>query len=311
MPFNSEVQHPVSKCDETFFVAPSSNVVNETITISTNVDTDGKHSINNATYGSIMTEDASDEEVMEMLPPPTKLTNTLSKATSTNATFIKPKNELFCPFMQSPIKKKIEAFEQVVSDSAQRQTRTRTAAKASASKLEPSSIPRQIKASTPNIDAKVYRSNTPNIEAKCYRSNTPMQQDEKAISSGLHGKKYISNSTSKLAHIQKSLQIQPKSASASIMQAKCISVNSLLSRENSVEDLRHGLPLQTLEEKRRKREEKQRLAQQLREAKEKERREQTTKLIREREEKVKKMLLVIGADRYLIFPEIYLFYFSI
>jgi len=280
------MQKQPSKCDETFFVTSnlSSNACNAMSSTNSNEGSDKKQDITDATYSSILTKNTSkNKQIVEMAPPPSNLTK--SKVPSFNATFIKSKNEIFNPFMQSPVKKKIEAFEQAAVDSMQCEIRIKTKAKTAVVNQESISIPEQVK------QTEIMT----NVEVK-------KKQDEKAITGCLLGTNLISKSSSKLAHIQKSLQIHQQKSSSSLALANSNSITSLHTRENCVEDLKHALPLQTLEEKRRKREEKQRLALQLREAKDKEHREQTEKIIREREERVKKKQLVFVFKNKNCFP---------
>lgn len=168
---------------------------------------------------------------------------------------------LHSPCVQSPLKKKVEAFERHAIDAHQTHTpgnqprTTRTAAKGTLlgdgltgnrSMLKPPTTPkvadlyRHIKPFTPT-----------NLHPPSQPSGYYSSQESLRVGSTASSSVGSTNSTSKLAHLNR-----PASASK---------VSSI---RDSAEDIRKGL-LEQADEKKRKREEKLKQVQQLREAREK------------------------------------------
>ncbi|XP_011196442.2 uncharacterized protein LOC105221297 [Zeugodacus cucurbitae] len=170
-------------------------------------------------------------------------------------------NELFNPLVQSPVKKKVEAFEnaaiaahttEVTSSGRPKRTKENTA---------PSSI------NTPTF-GKI--ASAPSLG----RFLTPTQSSN--LTSSLAKIKKVPNSASKV-------MTHPKGI-ASVKATTSTSASKTLSRENSAEDFRKGLH-HLAEERKKQREQKHLIAAQQREAKERERAERAAKLVKEREEK--------------------------
>lgn len=223
----------ITNSNETFCVPAA---VNQTVVIKSQK----KDSVS-----SLISEDLSDEE-----PSPEIIKKTKKKN----------KNEVFNPFEQSPVKKKVEAYEKHVfnieSPVPQRVTRTKTKAK-----VEKENI---------SVDSDL---------TKIPKYGTPTQQPYVAPAFlSLNNKKIVS-SASKLAHISKSTTKMPTSGRTTPSH----------SRDASVEDTRRGLQL-LAEEKKKKREEKQKQAQLQRDLKEKEKREQTERLAKEKDDKCKRLM---------------------
>lgn len=224
--------------NETFCV-PAEVVGNETIVLKSQK----KNSVS-----SLISEDLSDEEFIEPSP------EIIKKPKKKN------KNEVFNPFEQSPVKKKVEAFEKHVFNSEspvpQRVTRTKTKAKAEKENI--------------SVDGE---------STKIPKFGTPTQQPYVAPAFLSQNNKKIVSSASKLAHMSKSTTKLPTSGKTTPSH----------SRDASVEDTRRGLQL-LAEEKKKKREEKQKHAQVQRDLKEKEKREQTERLAKEKDDKCKKLM---------------------
>lgn len=224
--------------NETFCVPAEVN--NETVVV---LKAEKKNSVS-----SLISEDLSDEEFIEPSP------EIIKKAKKKN------KNEVFNPFEQSPVKKKVEAFEKHVFNSEspvpQRVTRTKTKAKAEKENI--------------SVDGEL---------TKIPKYGTPTQQPYVAPAFLSQNNKKVISSASKLAHISKSTTKLPTSGK----------VTPSHSRDASVEDTRRGLQL-LAEEKKKKREEKQKHAQLQRDLKEKEKREQTERLAKEKDDKCKKLM---------------------
>lgn len=226
-----------SQSNETFCVPAA--VGNETVVLKSQK----KDSIS-----SLISEDLSDEEFVEPSPEIVKKPKK------------KNKNEVFNPFEQSPVKKKVEAFEKHVfnaeSPVPQRVTRTKTKAKAEKENIA-------VEAETTKIP----------------KYGTPTHQSYVAPAFLSQNNKKVISSASKLAHISKSITKPPTSGRTTPSH----------SRDASVEDARRGLQI-LAEEKKKKREEKQKQAQLQRDLKEKEKREQTEKLAKEKEDKCKRLM---------------------
>lgn len=170
------------------------------------------------------------------------------------------------PCIQSPVKKKVEAFEKAALESPlptrQARPKTRQNVKKPSSSKENSELPVPKGAKgTPSIGTKPVVG----------RFLTPTQS---------------SNITPIIGQIKKA----PSSTSKIMAFPKTnTSTTKTLSRENSVEDLNRGYAkiLQTAEEKKKKREQKQQQAALIREMKEKERQERLEKHRKKEEEKNK------------------------
>ncbi|XP_054739422.1 mucin-2 [Anastrepha obliqua] len=170
-------------------------------------------------------------------------------------------NELFNPLVQSPVKKKVEAFENAAIAAHNTEVTSTGRPKRTKENTAPSSL------TTPTIGK---LASAPALG----RFLTPTQSSN--LTGTLTKVKKVPNSASKaMAH--------PK-AMASVKGAGSATASKPLSRENSAEDFRKGLH-NLAEERKKQREQKHLIAAQQREAKERERAERAAKLAKEREEK--------------------------
>lgn len=187
----------------------------------------------------------------------------------------------FSPLVQSPVKKKVEAFENA-------------ALAAHTTHVTSSGRPKRTKENTAPVNTIrvknsrlfLYRHlyfqssiNTPTLgkiasAPTLGRFLTPTQSSNLTVS--LAKVKKVPNSASKIMSHPKGIASVKASASAT--------TSKTLSRENSVDDFRKGLH-NLAEERKKQREQKHLLAAQQREAKERERAERAAKLVKEREEK--------------------------
>ncbi|XP_037953686.1 MAP7 domain-containing protein 1-like, partial [Teleopsis dalmanni] len=172
-------------------------------------------------------------------------------------------NELFNPLVQSPVKKKVEAFEHALQAATIEQSKTGT--------LRPKRLKETSTThTTPVIGGKIY---APAIG----KFLTPTQSS--TVTPNIGQMRKLPNSTSKTIGFPKTNLKPTTSASA-----------KALSRDNTSDDLRKGLSQQA-EERKKLREQKHVLAAQQREMREKERTERMAKQAKEREEKrIKKQL---------------------
>ncbi|XP_053964830.1 mucin-5AC [Anastrepha ludens] len=170
-------------------------------------------------------------------------------------------NELFNPLVQSPVKKKVEAFENAAIAAHSTEVTSTGRPKRTKENTAPSSL------TTPTIGK---LASAPALG----RFLTPTQSSN--LTGTLTKVKKVPNSASKaMAH--------PK-AMTSVKGAGSATSSKPLSRENSAEDFRKGLH-NLAEERKKQREQKHLIAAQQREAKERERAERAAKLVKEREEK--------------------------
>ncbi|TDG47688.1 hypothetical protein AWZ03_005832 [Drosophila navojoa] len=165
-------------------------------------------------------------------------------------------HELFNPLMQSPVKMRVEAFE----NAAQAQSNLRS---------------KRIK------DAGVTGSSTTPVIGKLQaptlgRFLTPTQSSTAILTNSAQPKKAPMSACKATTLLKTATGTNLKSANSGS--------NKTLTRENSGEDFRKGLH-QLAEERKKQREQKHLQAAQLREAKERERAERMAKLAKEREEK--------------------------
>ncbi|XP_055858689.1 calponin homology domain-containing protein DDB_G0272472-like [Episyrphus balteatus] len=263
------------------------NNPNATVTITNDPNKNPLANVGDATFDvrtppqndSIMTEDDSFEKP---LMPPTKIQPPPPPPQSAKVLKAKSKgNELFNPCVQSPVKKKVEAFE----NHAQKAT-TDVSLKTRARKAKENSEPE-----LPSIRDLKSMTNTTPVIGKPHapllgRFLTPTQQSN--VTPNASNAKKLPNSASKAMPFPLS-----KQTSASNLKSTSSTSSQSLSRENSEDDLKKGFnKLQKLaDERKKKRELKHQQAAQLREAKEKERAERLKKLVKEREEKNRKKAL--------------------
>ncbi|XP_036330901.1 MAP7 domain-containing protein 1 isoform X1 [Rhagoletis pomonella] len=210
---------------------------------------------------SLLTEDES----FEPEKPKSKLA-TLPKpgpASTKSKMFKMPTrtNELFNPLVQSPVKKKVEAFENAAIAAHNTEVTSTGRPKRTKENAAPSNLVTPIIgkiASAPALG----------------RFLTPTQSSN--LTGSLLKVKKVPSSASKA-------QAHPK-AIASVKAVSGTTASRALSRENSAEDFRKGLH-NLAEERKKQREQKHLIAAQQREAKERERAERAAKLVKEREEK--------------------------
>ncbi|XP_055378248.1 inner centromere protein A [Condylostylus longicornis] len=188
------------------------------------------------------------------------------------------KNQLFNPFIQSPLKTKVEAFEKAAADAgkdASNRLKANNKGKQKEQNDENSEIKNKVvstlKGSSKNV--------TPTASRGFGRILTPSQSSSTITPTIGNIIKKAPNSESKAIGLVKSLSTMSKTS---------FGQQSTRSRENSVEDLKRGyLKLQEISERKKQRDEKQQQALILRQQKEKEREERIKRLIEEREEKKK------------------------
>ncbi|XP_075166085.1 inner centromere protein [Haematobia irritans] len=215
---------------------------------------------------SLITEDESIEP-----PVPTKtkvsssakatvpLTKNVSKVTKANYKLPNRTNELFNPLAQSPVKQRVEAFENAAAAASEQ---TKRPLRNKKENVTPS-------ATTTPVIGKLA---TPALG----RFLTPTQSSNLTSSSSTVAKK-APTSASKAMTLT-------KSASSTLHRSNSTVSSKTLQRENSADDFRKGLH-NLAEERKKQREQKHLLAAQQREAKERERAERMAKLAKEREEK--------------------------
>ncbi|EDW01597.1 inner centromere protein [Drosophila grimshawi] len=206
-----------------------------------------------ARSNSIMTEDESLHSVTKapVMPPPTPLKGHKMPVRT---------HELFNPLMQSPVKLRVEAFENAAN--AHSSTRPKRVVGNSGS----STTPVIGKLPVPTLG----------------RFHTPTQSSNAAPVNSAQPKK-PPMSANKATSLM-------KTATGTNLKSTNSTSSKTLSREHSGEDFRKGLH-QLAEERKKQREQKHLQAAQLREAKERERAERIAKLNKEREEKrIKKQL---------------------
>ncbi|XP_073813059.1 inner centromere protein [Musca autumnalis] len=218
---------------------------------------------------SLLTEDDSVEPPAPEPEPVPVAKSKSSAATKTSKTSASSKaasykmpsrtNELFNPLAQSPVKMRVEAFEN-----------------AAAAASEQSKRPQRIKKEnvTPNAATTPVIGKLP--APALGRFLTPTQSSNVATTGSAVAKK-VPTSASKALQKSTSGMLQRSASSAS-------SNTKTLQRENSGDDFRKGLH-NLAEERKKQREQKHLLAAQQREAKERERAERMAKLAKEREEK--------------------------
>lgn len=264
----------IAESDMTFNVLPGKSDDNKNITV--------------VVRDSLMTDDDSDMEVPIKYIP--RLKTHLNK------------KELFNPCVQSPVKKKVEAFEKeafnnINSPIPQRQTRTKTRAKQAKENCQPDIQENTEQNLMEIVKPKLIKEKliTPLIGRQIGRLLTPSQPSYTTPGIGGIIKKQPS-STSKVIGIQKTLQ-------SAVTKTSLIPTNRTpsQSRENSVEDLkRYGLKLQEqIEERKKKRELKQQQVQQVRERKEKERADNLKRIMEERDEKARRKATEADQKRQL------------
>ncbi|KAI8119164.1 hypothetical protein FF38_02401 [Lucilia cuprina] len=240
-------------------------------------DAIGQRSFETAKDSSIPNDDDSllteeDEQEKPILPPKPKVSTASAKSkskgaakTSTSAKAAGYKmptrtNELFNPLAQSPVKMRVEAFENAAAAATEQSKRPLRTKKEN---VTPTS------ATTPVIGK---------LPAPALgRFLTPTQSSNIATVNSAIAKKGPTSASKALP--------MPKSASASSLQrSNSTASTKTLQRENSADDFRKGLH-NLAEERKKQREQKHLLAAQQREAKERERAERMAKLAKEREEK--------------------------
>ncbi|XP_061387772.1 inner centromere protein-like [Musca vetustissima] len=214
---------------------------------------------------SLLTEDESVEKEPEPAPVPVAKAKPSTKASKTSASaksaaYKMPTrtNELFNPLAQSPVKMRVEAFEN-----------------AAAAASEQSKRPQRIKKEnvTPNGATTPVIGKLP--APALGRFLTPTQSSNVTTTGSAVAKK-VPTSASKALQKSTSGMLQRSASTASNTKT--------LQRENSGDDFRKGLH-NLAEERKKQREQKHLLAAQQREAKERERAERMAKLAKEREEK--------------------------
>ncbi|XP_053688381.1 inner centromere protein [Sabethes cyaneus] len=219
---------------------------------------------------SIMTEDNSHLEDPSPEPEPKpKSKPSVPKKPPTVAKPNQKKNHALFS-MQSPIKTRIEAFEKAAICSPMH---TRTG-----------------KVTTPlqTVRLPTKTSTTP-LASQRFPSSAkvgPIQTTPTAQSTLSQLGKGMSSSASKLAHLQK----KPTLASATLTKSHSLSREPSVERLGTLSGASSSSSLALLDEKKKMREEKQRLAHQQREQLEKEKREHAERLMREKDEKMRKLV---------------------
>ncbi|XP_067629944.1 inner centromere protein isoform X2 [Eurosta solidaginis] len=218
-----------------------------------------------AQQDSLITEDESFEKEkpngkLATLPKPGPAS---SKLASTKAFKMPTRtNELFNPLVQSPVKKKVEAFENAAIAAHNIELTNTGRPKRTKENTAPSSL------TTPTIGK---LASAPALG----RFLTPTQSSNLTGSATREKKKVTSSASKALPYPKLMAGVKTSSSSTS---------TKTLSRENSAEDFRKGLH-SLAEERKKQREQKHLIAAQQREARERERAERAAKLVKEREEK--------------------------
>ncbi|KAM7341859.1 inner centromere protein isoform 1-T2 [Cochliomyia hominivorax] len=170
-------------------------------------------------------------------------------------------NELFNPLVQSPVKMRVEAFENAAAAATDQSKRPLRIKKENVTPTSSSTTPVIGKLPAPALG----------------RFLTPTQSSNIGMSNSAIAKKGTTSASKALP--------MPKSSNASSLQrSNSTTSTKTLQRENSGDDFRKGLHV-LAEERKKQREQKHLLAAQQREAKERERAERMAKLAKEREEK--------------------------
>ncbi|XP_005186820.2 inner centromere protein isoform X2 [Musca domestica] len=216
---------------------------------------------------SLLTEDESIEKEPPA-PAPVPVAKSKSSASaktsktsaSAKATYKMPTrtNELFNPLAQSPVKMRVEAFENAAAAASEQSKRPQRGKKENV---------------TPNGSTTPVIGKLP--APALGRFLTPTQSSNVATTGSAVAKK-VPTSASKTMQKSASGMLQRSASTASSTKT--------LQRENSADDFRKGLH-NLAEERKKQREQKHLLAAQQREAKERERAERMAKLAKEREEK--------------------------
>lgn len=255
----------------TFNIAKNGSVNNETFQIQSPQDTNGTYTVPSVptpnTHDSIMTEDRSDDESVVPIQP-------IKAAASVKQILSEPimhkngkqipnskKYEIFNPNIPSPIKAKVQAYEKFTAASSSNAFMSPTMLRAPLSRhiTTPGSSKLTTPLSMPKIP--VFKSSSSHTTPLLQASSAPLASKPASVS--------------KLAHVQKKVGSKQSSTPSS-------------SRDPSVEDLKRTAA--AIAEKKKTRDEKQRLAQLTREQIEKERRERVKLQQKEKEEKHRKLL---------------------
>lgn len=251
----------------TFNIAKNGNVNNDTFQVQSPQDGNGTYTVPAVPtpnpHDSIMTEDRSDDEssvgktavgVKKVASEPEMNANKAKHVPSSK------KYEIFNPNIPSPIKAKVQAFEKY-----------QAASNGFMSPMSKLRLPTARLITTPNkLTTPLSMPKIPLIKPLSAHTTPLLHSHSVPLSNK-------AASVSKLAHVQK------KMGSKQSVQS-----SSASSRDPSVEDLKRTTA--AIAEKKKTREEKQRLAQMQREQIEKERRERTKLQQKEKEDKHRKML---------------------
>ncbi|XP_069964711.1 inner centromere protein A [Bactrocera oleae] len=252
----------VASVGDTTYNVPVNAVDNSTVSSRHSMETakDNTH----PQQDSLITEDESFEPEkpkgkLATLPKPGPASTKLGSA----KIFKMPNrtNELFNPLVQSPVKKKVEAFENAAIAAHTTEVTSSGRPKRTKENAAPSSI------NTPTFGK---LASAPTLG----RFLTPTQTSN--LTGSLAKVKKVPNSASKAMPHPKGI--------AGVKASASTTTSKTLSRENSAEDFRKGLH-NLAEERKKQREQKHLIAAQQREAKERERAERAAKLVKEREEK--------------------------
>ncbi|XP_055531414.1 inner centromere protein [Wyeomyia smithii] len=221
---------------------------------------------------SIMTEDNSLQEEYSPelhIKPEPKSKPSVPKKPSTVAKPNQKKNHALFS-MQSPIKTRIEAFEKAAICSPMHTRTGKVTTPSQSIRLPP-------KTSTTPLASQRFPSSA---KASSIQTTPTAQNSLSQMGKG------ISSSASKLAHLQK----KPTLASATLTKSHSLSREPSIDRIGTLSGATSSSSLALLDEKKKNREEKQRLAQQQREQLEKEKREHAERVMREKDEKLRKLV---------------------
>lgn len=216
---------------------------------------------------SLLTEDECEQQ-KPVVATKSKISNASVKSSGSSKSSVSTKtaykmptrtNELFNPLAQSPVKMRVEAFENAAAAATEQSKRPVRIKKEN---VTPSAI------TTPVIG----KLTGPALG----RFLTPTQGSNVATHNSAIAKKGVTSA--------KALPMTKSASASNLQRSNSTTATKTLQRENSADDFRKGLH-NLAEERKKQREQKHLLAAQQREAKERERAERMAKLAKEREEK--------------------------
>lgn len=252
-----------------------SPAVNTTVVLSPKENSDShwqkKDIIMPPAFDNLLTDDDDSIEVSNKKQTPVK------KPDSKKATKTKP---MFSPYANSPVKKRVAAFEQLgtgTTDMPTRVTRTKTkmlAEKENELKAVAEETGNRVKSKyiTPLMSKKIP-SMVPHTDGKLYRTQTIAAN-----------KMYNTSTVSSDVSVKSATAVKP--TKAELMERKAEEQRRRLEKEDEVKRKKEALLQAKIEEQKRRREEKQAKAQKAREQIDREKEEKLRQMIQEKEDKL-------------------------